>query len=192
DGVLGTDPAARGAAALAVALVLDQDAVERVHAIDAEQAEVDALHAIGAAAVVDDRIPAAIGGLQQLLRIKRGWYEFRRCGSVGHIQAKLYECRLRLLALLRLAPLAPLLGNAADFFHIRFVIFEIAKMETVDMAVRHVHRADALGRLRLALLLIVVEVVGWRLKLRFAEAPFDAVAIEQPKGGARVEPAQDY
>ena len=53
---------------LAVVLVLDQDAVQLVHAVDAEQAEVDALHAVGAAAVVDDRIPAALRLLQQLLR----------------------------------------------------------------------------------------------------------------------------
>ena len=68
DGVLGTDPAARRTALLAVVLVLDQDAVELVHAVDAEQAEIDALHAVGAAAVVDHRIPAPLRLLQQLLR----------------------------------------------------------------------------------------------------------------------------
>src|SRR2546426_6848430 len=63
DGVFGADPAAGGAATLAIVLIIHQDAVEAIHAVDAEQAKIDALHAIGAAAVIDDRIPAAGRGL---------------------------------------------------------------------------------------------------------------------------------
>jgi hypothetical protein len=63
DRVLGTDAAARRAALLAVVLLFDEDAVERIDAVHAEQAEVDALHAVRAAAVVDNGIPAALDRL---------------------------------------------------------------------------------------------------------------------------------
>src|SRR5262249_23325837 len=68
DRVLRANSAARGTALFAAVLVLDQNAVLLVHAVDAEQAKVDALHAIGAAAVVDNGIPAP-------LRLRK---EFRR------------------------------------------------------------------------------------------------------------------
>src|SRR5207253_1297947 len=67
DRMLGTDPAARRTAAFAIVLVFHGDALEAVHAVDAEQAEIDALHAIGAATVIDDRVPTAIRWLQNLL-----------------------------------------------------------------------------------------------------------------------------
>ena len=76
DRLLGTDPAARRTALLAVVLVLDEDAVQLVHAVDAEQAEVDALHAIRAAAVVDHRIPAP-------LRLLAAAAPGRSCGAAA-------------------------------------------------------------------------------------------------------------
>ena len=62
--LLGAHSAARGTALAAIVLVLDQNALDAIDAVDAEQAEVDALQAIGAAAVIDDRVPAAVGLLQ--------------------------------------------------------------------------------------------------------------------------------
>src|SRR5262249_20146603 len=68
DGVFRTDPRTGRTAALAVVLVLDVDALGLVDAVDAEQAEIEALHAIRTAAVIDDRVPSATRLLQQLLR----------------------------------------------------------------------------------------------------------------------------
>ena len=58
DGLLGTDATARGATAFASVLILDDQAIQTVNAVDAEQAEIQALHAIRAAAVINHRIPA--------------------------------------------------------------------------------------------------------------------------------------
>ena len=61
------------------------------------------------------------------------------------------------------------------------------------MAVRDfARRADGFGLVhrRLGLGLVLIVVVGGRLELRFAEVPLDAVAVEQPEGGARIEPRQ--
>src|SRR6202020_2121199 len=68
DRMLGTNPAARGAALLARVLTLDEDPLLIVEAVDAEQAEIDAFHAIRAAAVVDHRIPAPARVREKLLR----------------------------------------------------------------------------------------------------------------------------
>src|SRR6185436_9815030 len=57
DRDLGADARAGGAVGLAVALVLDRELVVLVDAVDLEQAEREALHAVGAAVVVDDGEP---------------------------------------------------------------------------------------------------------------------------------------
>ena len=59
DGVLGANAAASRAAFAAVVGLLDQNRLDAVDTIDTEQAEVDALHAVGAAAEVDDRVPSS-------------------------------------------------------------------------------------------------------------------------------------
>src|SRR5262249_7927050 len=130
DRVLGADAAARRAAALAVVLVLDHDPIERIHAVDAKQAKVDALHAIGAAAVVDDRIPAAIGRLEQL-----SWRKGQRCGfgraaAFPDAAAQFHERRLRPRSLLfpGSAPLPAFLSDSTDFLNVWFVIVEVAKV----------------------------------------------------------------
>src|SRR5205807_1236438 len=51
DCLLRTDPAARGATLLAIVLIFDGKPFVLIDAIDAEEAEIDALHAIGATAV---------------------------------------------------------------------------------------------------------------------------------------------
>lgn len=61
DGICRADTAAGGTAFLAAVLLFHEDAVECIDAVDTEQAEVDAFHAVGAAAVVDHGIPAAAG-----------------------------------------------------------------------------------------------------------------------------------
>src|SRR5579883_1659884 len=67
DGVFGTNAAARRTASLAIILVLDDQAIQLVHAVDAEQTEIEAFHAIGTSTVVDHRIPAPPRLLHQLL-----------------------------------------------------------------------------------------------------------------------------
>src|SRR5690242_2316434 len=59
DGVFWADAAAGRAALAAVIRLLDEDRFDSIDAIDPEEAEVDALHAVGAAAIVDDGVPAA-------------------------------------------------------------------------------------------------------------------------------------
>ena len=59
DGVFRADATAGGATFFAVVLFLDENSIQIVDAVHAEQTKIDALHAIGAAAVVDDRIPTA-------------------------------------------------------------------------------------------------------------------------------------
>src|SRR5262249_37377178 len=68
DSVLWTNAAARRTAFLAVVLLIDQDSLLVIDAVNTEETKVDALHAIGTAAVIDDGMPAAAGRLQQLLR----------------------------------------------------------------------------------------------------------------------------
>src|SRR5262249_25619112 len=117
DGVLGADPAARRAAALAVVLALHQDAVLRVHAVDAEQAEIQALHAIRAAAVVDHRVPAPPRLLQQLLRRElrlRGRFLLAQVAAQLHHRRLALDPRLQLL----LAALAALRGDAAHLLDV--------------------------------------------------------------------------
>ncbi len=57
DGDLGADAGAGGAVGLAVVVVLHLDLVVVTDAIDIEEAEAEALHAVGAAGVVDDGEP---------------------------------------------------------------------------------------------------------------------------------------
>ena len=57
DGGFGADARAGGAVGFAVVVVLHLNFLPAVHAIDAEQAEAQALHAVRAAVVVDDREP---------------------------------------------------------------------------------------------------------------------------------------
>ena len=57
DRHLGADPRARGAVGLAVVVVLDLDLAGLRDAVDVEEAEAQALHAVGAAVEVDDRKP---------------------------------------------------------------------------------------------------------------------------------------
>src|SRR5207237_18969 len=59
DRVLGTDATARRATLPAVVGLLDEDRLDLIDAVHAKQAKIDALHAVGAAAVVDHWIPAA-------------------------------------------------------------------------------------------------------------------------------------
>src|SRR4029453_3342262 len=61
DRILGADAAAGRAAFAAVIGLLAQDRFNLIDSIDSKQAEVDALHAVRAAAVVDHRVPAAAG-----------------------------------------------------------------------------------------------------------------------------------
>src|SRR5207249_11887739 len=57
DGGLGTDARAGGAVGFAIVIVLDLDAMLLIHSIDADQTETQALHAIRAAIVINDREP---------------------------------------------------------------------------------------------------------------------------------------
>src|SRR5207237_9076091 len=62
DRDLGADARTRRTVGLAVRWILDADLFVRRHAVDVEQAEGQALHAVGAAPEVDDgkpRLPAA-------------------------------------------------------------------------------------------------------------------------------------
>ena len=61
DRDFGADARAGRAIGLAVALVLDLNLAVRRHAVDVEQAEAQALHAVGAARVVDHREPGLPG-----------------------------------------------------------------------------------------------------------------------------------
>src|SRR5262249_5957319 len=89
DRMFGTDPAARGATFLAVVLVVDQDAGVLIDAVDAEQAEIDALHAVRAPAIVDHGVPAASRRLQEGVGRKRR-------GTFRALYAKLNQNRGRL------------------------------------------------------------------------------------------------
>ena len=59
DRILGANAAAGRAALAAIVRLFHEDRFGTIDAIHAEQAEVDALHAVGATAVIDHRIPAA-------------------------------------------------------------------------------------------------------------------------------------
>src|SRR5262249_15901568 len=72
DGLVGADPAARGTAFLAAVLILNHNAVLLIHAVHAKQTEIYALHAIGAAAIVDDWIPAPRRLFQQFFGRRLG------------------------------------------------------------------------------------------------------------------------
>ena len=74
------------------------------------------------------------------------------------MQAKLHQRRLAAgpLLRLRLAPFPALRGDAAHLLDVDRVIAVIAQVETVDVPIRHIHRADALGRLRFAVFVLVV------------------------------------
>jgi hypothetical protein len=61
DRVLGAHAAARGASLAAVVRLLHENRLGVIDAIYPEQAEIDALHAVRAAAEIDHRIPAAAG-----------------------------------------------------------------------------------------------------------------------------------
>ncbi len=78
DRVFRANPAAGRATLAAVIGLLDQDRVQAVDAVHAEQAEVDALHAIRAAAVIDHRIPPPG---RSLFDANRSLYE--RCIRAG-------------------------------------------------------------------------------------------------------------
>ena len=60
DRVFGANATARGATLAAVVGLFDEDGFLGVDAVDAEEAEVDALQAIRAAAEVDDRVPPPV------------------------------------------------------------------------------------------------------------------------------------
>src|SRR6185295_17898975 len=81
----GAHPRTGGTVGLAVVVVLDLDFLPGIHAIDAEQAEAQALHAVGAAVVVDDgepRLPIAVFGGA---RLAAGGLS--RVGNAGGVQA---------------------------------------------------------------------------------------------------------
>src|SRR5438128_207472 len=93
--MLGADAAAGGAATLAVVLVFHRDAFDLINAVDAEQTEVEALHAVGATAVIDDRIPAALGGSYQILGREA---RLNRCDRLilAQVTAELHHRRIAL------------------------------------------------------------------------------------------------
>ena len=190
DGLLGTDPAARRTAALAVVLVLDDDAVQLVHAVDAEQAEIEALHAVGAAAVVDHRIPAPVRLLQQLLgRERRGaaWPAPRR-GDSGPAAPCVGLPPIHCLQL-RLAPLLALRGDAPHLLDVDLVIV-VSRADPDSRCGDPAPRTEPmpLGGSGSPLLVVLVVVGGRDLVL--AVVALDAVAVEQPEGGARIHPRQ--
>ena len=94
--------------------------------------------------------------------------------------------------LCRFVTAAALGSDAAHLLDVGNVAVEIAQVEAVDVAVGHCHGADALGRWRFAVLFLLVAGVGRRLELTVAEMALDAVAVEQPEGGARIEPTQHH
>src|SRR5262249_42712638 len=186
DGVLGTDPAAGRTTALAVVLVLNHQTVQRIDAVDAEQAEIETLHAVGAAAVVDDGIPAPLWRGEQLLR-----REPRRLCLPVDVDAELHQGRAGrgVLLLPCLVPVATLGGDAAHLLDVGNVTAEVAQVEAVDATVGDADGTDALRRLRLlARLCFLLLVVAGGLELALAEVSLDAVAVEQPEGGARIKP----
>ena len=66
NGIGRTDATAGRTAFLAVVLLLHQNPIKSIHPVDAKQTEVDALHAVRAAAVINHRIPASIRLLDAL------------------------------------------------------------------------------------------------------------------------------
>src|SRR5262249_14740321 len=150
------DPAARRATTLTTILILDEDPVELVDAVDAEQAEIETFEAIGAAAVVDDRIPAPLRRRQQL--VGRNPLLVGRCGFLAADLSQFdHYWSGRLLACL--TPLAAFGRNAADLGDEHFVIFRVTQVEAVDVAVGHVDGADSLRRWG-RFVLVLVEIFG--------------------------------
>src|SRR5262249_21665961 len=60
DRMLRADATAGRTTTLAIVLIFNQNTLVLIHSINAEEAKIDALHAICAATVIDHGIPAAI------------------------------------------------------------------------------------------------------------------------------------
>ena len=83
DGGFGADAGAGGAVGFAVVLILDLEFFVLVDAVDAEEAEGEALHAVGAAVIIDDgepRFPVAsfgrVGVFAEFVECFLGWGRF--------------------------------------------------------------------------------------------------------------------
>ena len=61
--VFRTHAAARGATFATVVWLLDENRVNAINAVDAEQTKIDALHTVRTATVIDDRVPASATSL---------------------------------------------------------------------------------------------------------------------------------
>ena len=69
--ILGTNTAASGATFTAIVRLFDQDRFDSIDTVDTKQTKIDALHAIRAAAIIDDRVPAATRAFACLGRLRR-------------------------------------------------------------------------------------------------------------------------
>ena len=213
DGVLGTNAAARGATLAAVIRLLDQNCFHLVHAVDAEQAKVDALHAVGAAGVVDDRIPAArsllldskwfrlglgfgdherrpAGGFAQewqrsVIRRRNKPSRLVEGGQPGHSQTGKPHERQRVLA-----------GDPLHFVDIDLGLFVNPKVQAVDAAVGEIPRVDDTffgiairGRFLFRIFVLLVVFIGLDQRQPFLAA--NAEAVERPADPPLVQPGEN-
>src|SRR5262249_44342409 len=126
DRLLGTDAAACGAAFLAAVLIFDQNPLLAVNAVDAEEAEVETFQAVGAAAVIDDGIPAAAGRCHQLVRreARRSVGFWRR--SARQAEGNDSGAITSQFCLFHLLPLLALRCNATNLIDKNFVFARVA------------------------------------------------------------------
>ena len=86
DGGFGADAGAGGAVGFAVVLILDLQFFVLIDAVDAEEAEGEALHAVGAAVVIDDGEPGfpvtCVGGAGLFTEFVQGLCGGCACGEV--------------------------------------------------------------------------------------------------------------
>jgi hypothetical protein len=221
DGIGGADAAAGGAAFFAAVLLFDEDAIEGIDAVDAEEAEVDALHTVGAAAVVDDGVPASAGVFGEEGFVFEGGVAGIE-GASGFEEAFWLEVSLELVG----GGIAADPGQESGLFGADFIEqgqglwavlqgisfgadafdfgeafgggFGDAEIDAPDFALWDINAADA------GLWVVVVAVSGGMVVVvvdfvfvgDFSEQCFggytaNAGAVECPADGAFVEPAED-
>ena len=222
DRVLRADTTACGATLAAVVGLLDEDGFLGVDAVDAEEAEVDALQAIRAAAEVDDRVPPPVGvfvddgGMWALCFVL--WaLSLSVAGSIGvpvtvsgtiAIGEPLPAGEITLHLFRFGSALDPtcefegggaeFVGNAADFVEVDGRGIVGTQVEGVDFARRELAPINdaffvVLERI-FEFVVVVFFFVGFALGLEERDAflAADLVAVEDPARRARKEPTTNH
>src|SRR5581483_2736143 len=185
DGILRADPAARRAPAFAIVLALDQNFVGVISPVDAEEAEINALKAVGAARVINHRIPPLSARFTgdhktlvvfprdcELLKLRRPSAFLNQTGQRDEFDRGF-------------------LCNAPDLVDIDLRVIISAQVEAEDVAIWNGVGPDTVMILFLASRVFLVFLLAQTLQQGHSRLAFDPVAIKHPVRGPRVEPGEE-